>query len=278
MKLTTRRPVLELLEARLALSASNLIVNGDFTQGNTGFLSQYSHTPGNIGGAQTYDVASRLNVIGYGDHTTGNGNMLAVNGSNLANVLVWSQSVAVVPNTDYQFSLWSSSWFPQAPSPLGIRFNDAQIGIAQAPSTVGQWREFTANWNSGNLTSLTLFIFNNEGADIGGDFALDDISLTSGGTTLPPDQGSGNSGGSPSVTVPDSPELGAAGLEISSRQQQMGPMMFWPSISINRSLYQQERTGLQLSPASFPRSDRVRPLSGPSHQFCLPVQTPTTSL
>ena len=211
MKLTTRRPVLELLEARLALSASNLIVNGDFTQGNTGFLSQYSHTPGNIGGAQTYDVASRLNVIGYGDHTTGNGNMLAVNGSNLANVLVWSQSVAVVPNTDYRFSLWSSSWFPQAPSPLGIRFNDAQIGIAQAPSTVGQWREFTANWNSGNLTSLTLFIFNNEGADIGGDFALDDISLTSGGTTLPPDQGSGNSGGSPSTTVPDYPGAWSSG-------------------------------------------------------------------
>lgn len=193
------------------INAANMIANGDFSQGNVGFHTQYVYTPGNIGGAQTYDVASRLNVIGYGDHTTGNGNMLAVNGSNRANVLVWSQSVAVIPDTDYRFSLWSSSWFPQSPAPLGIRFNDTQVGVAQAPSTVGQWREFTTTWNSGNLTSLTIFIFNNQGADIGGDFALDDISLASGSNAPPPDPGSSNSGNNTTPANPDSSGVWTSG-------------------------------------------------------------------
>ncbi len=65
----------------------NLIVNGDFSQGNTGFLSNYTlSTSGNQEG--TYTVAGNPASWDPGfsnctDHTGGNGNMLLVNGSKI---------------------------------------------------------------------------------------------------------------------------------------------------------------------------------------------------
>jgi len=157
-------------------TSGNLITNGDFSQGDTGFGSQYVLTPGNIGGAQTYDVASALNVIDYGDHTTGSGKMLGVNGSNIANIIFWQQTVPVVPNTNYTFSYWVSSWYP-GPTPLAAKVNGVTIGTGQAPAQGRQWQKVTVSWNSGNLSSADFSLMATQGYDVGGDFAIDDISL-----------------------------------------------------------------------------------------------------
>src|SRR5262245_41705434 len=117
----TRRPRLEPLEDRTLLSG-NLIANGDFSLGNAGFGTGYTYSPGDVGPAQSYDVVddpahSRphdANPVSYGDHTTGTGLMMAVNGATAPDVVVWSQTVAVSPASDYDFSLWLSSWFPSS--------------------------------------------------------------------------------------------------------------------------------------------------------------------
>ena len=98
---------------------ANLITNGDFQSGNVGFTTDYNFSPGDIGPAQSYDVVANpafsrpndLNAISYFDHTLGtvDGLMMAVNGAAVPNVLVWSQTLTVTPNTDYDFSLWASS-------------------------------------------------------------------------------------------------------------------------------------------------------------------------
>jgi hypothetical protein len=173
----------------LLLGASHaragLIVNGDFEQGNTGFTTQYTFSPGDIGPAQSYDVVDNpahsrphdISPISYGDHTTGHGLMMAVNGAEVPNVLVWGETVAVSPHTTYQFSAWISSWFPAAPESLDVRFNGASIGTMTAPSTTAVWVPFSTTWDSGSATSAAIELRNLGTADVGNDFALDDISL-----------------------------------------------------------------------------------------------------
>jgi hypothetical protein len=74
----------------------NLIINGDFEQGNTGFYSQYTFGPGGgaLGAAASYDVLTNpkydrpydINPPNFGDHTTGSGLMFAGNGAEVPNV------------------------------------------------------------------------------------------------------------------------------------------------------------------------------------------------
>jgi hypothetical protein len=147
-------------------------------------VTEYNFSPGNIGPQQTYDVLANPfpahpSAASYFDHTFGTaaGRMLAVNEANAAGVLVWGQTVAVAPGSDYLFTAYISSWVGAAPTQLDVLFNGASIGVMQAPSTTGVWVEFTGNWNSGAATSAVIELRNVTGADVGGDFALDDLSL-----------------------------------------------------------------------------------------------------
>jgi hypothetical protein len=177
---------LELLEDRTLLS--NLIINGDFEQGNTGFMSGYQYSPGNLQ-ETTYDVVSNpdldlpnatlANAPSFGDHTTGHGLMFAANGATAPNVLVWKETISVLPGTDYVFSLWDAnwSWGGISPATLNVIFNNVSVGMVSAPSITGTWSEFKANWNSGTNTSATVTIIDLNTVAYGNDFALDDISL-----------------------------------------------------------------------------------------------------
>ncbi|MEI9912916.1 MAG: hypothetical protein WDO71_26715 [Bacteroidota bacterium] len=89
---------------------SNLIVNGDFSLGNTGFTSQYISANPNSNEGQyfigTNPQAWNGGLNTCGDHTSGNGNMMMVNGAPAVDVNVWKQTIAVTPNTNYAFSTW----------------------------------------------------------------------------------------------------------------------------------------------------------------------------
>jgi hypothetical protein len=163
---------------------ADLLVNGNFESGNTGFTTGYNFSNGTgIGTQRVYDILTNPypahpSAASYGDHTTGTGLMMAVNESTTPNVLVWAETVAVVPNSDYVFLAFISSWVSAAPSQLDVRFNGASIGTISAPATTAVWVPFSANWNSGSATSATIELRNLTNADVGGDFALDDIILT----------------------------------------------------------------------------------------------------
>jgi CARDB len=183
------KPRTEILEGRALLA--NLIVNGDFEAGNTGFSTQYFR--GSLLAPQTYDILrnprdGHPSAASFGDHTSGSGLMMAVNGAERANVLVWSQTVSVVPNTDYSFSSWVASW-TSGPGDLSIlanldfSINGSSLGASLAPDPVGVWQRFTAGWNSGANTSATIRIIDLH-IGHGNDFALDDITLTGSDTDL----------------------------------------------------------------------------------------------
>lgn len=109
----------------------------------------------------------------------GSGNMMMVNGSPTPDVKVWTQTVPVIPNTNYAFSTWIQSLWPPNPAQLQFSINDNDLGPLITPNpTPCNWIQFYTTWNSGNSTTATISIVNKNTFVQGNDFALDDISFS----------------------------------------------------------------------------------------------------
>lgn len=161
---------------------ANLIANGDFSAGNTGFMTDYRFsTQGYPEG--DYGIVSNPNTWHNGfsactDHTSGTGNMMIVNGSAVLNMVVWKQTINVTPHTNYAFSTWIMSAISTNPAQLQFSINDRNLsGMITAPSTTCNWTQFYTTWNSGNSTTATIAIVNQNLQTAGNDFGLDDISF-----------------------------------------------------------------------------------------------------
>jgi hypothetical protein len=166
----------------------NLVVNGDFSSGNSGFSSDYNYVadiPGNqseMVPEGTYTVINNPNLVHTGfsacsDHTGGNGNMMVINGA--ANFQdIWCQTVPVDPDSYYNIAAWVASVNSASPAELQFSINGTPIGnIVNALSTPCIWTPFNAIWNSGSNTTAEICILNLNTALGGNDFALDDISM-----------------------------------------------------------------------------------------------------
>jgi gliding motility-associated-like protein len=161
---------------------NNLIVNGNFNAGNTGFTSAYNFASNNTTEGQYFVGSSpqawNAALSNCGDHTNGTGSMLLVNGSPTPNVVVWQQSIAVQPNTNYEFSTWLQALWPPNPAQLQFAINGIQIGnIFNAQLPTCTWLRFNTVWNSGANTTAVISIQNKNTAIQGNDFALDDLSF-----------------------------------------------------------------------------------------------------
>jgi gliding motility-associated-like protein len=163
---------------------TNLVTNGDFSSGNTGFNSTYTFfAPINTAEAQYNVLANPAAYNGgfsvCGDHTSGAGNMMVVNGSSVVGASVWCQTIPVTPNADYLFSAWLTSVFAVNPAQLQFTINGTPIGgDLNANAVTCTWDEFFSTWNSGAATSATICITNLNTNVMGNDFAIDDISFT----------------------------------------------------------------------------------------------------
>jgi gliding motility-associated-like protein len=169
--------------------SGDLVVNGNFSLGNTAFTSNYvlgfGGTWGPVSSPATFSVTTSPNIahsnfLSFGDHTTGTGNMLVCNGSSVANDIVWSQTINVSSNTNYNFSAWVSSLesviTAGTEAQLQFSINGVLIGpVHNAPLTGGVWSNFFVIWNSGINTTAVITIVDQNITGSGNDFALDDI-------------------------------------------------------------------------------------------------------
>jgi len=158
----------------------NLVTNPNFSSGNMGFTSEYNYANPNITEGQywvgTSSLAWNQNMSACHDHSSSNGNMLMVNGAPQAGVKVWSEHFTVKPNTNYNFSVWLSVLHANNPALLHFAINNVELGNdIKAGSFTCQWKPFFSTWNSGDSTSATISIVNNNTIVDGNDFALDDI-------------------------------------------------------------------------------------------------------
>jgi len=180
-----------LLAAACPASAANLVTNGDFEAGNTGFTSDYAYSPGGgyAPGVYTVDTspsAWQSYFAPIGDHTTGSGNMMMINGAESISQYVWSSgAIAVSAGADYFFEAFVASLYPQSPPSLTFMYaldGAAPAVLATLDHTLelGVWEGMSTTFNTGSATSVQLFLRNAQGAYSGNDFALDDVYL---GTT-----------------------------------------------------------------------------------------------
>jgi gliding motility-associated-like protein len=169
----------------LSLSDDNLITNGDFSAGDTGFTSDYIYgTGGGVGllsNEGQYAIATNAGTThnqfaNCNDHT-GGGNMMVVNASGDASN-IWCQNITVDTDTDYFFSAWVTSVTSQNPAQLQFSVNGVQLGSPfNASANTCNWQQFSAEWSSGTTTAAEICVVNTNFTPAGNDFALDDISF-----------------------------------------------------------------------------------------------------
>lgn len=165
----------------------NLVVNGDFENGNSDFTSEYIYVPDPVNGPGYYTVGPGVSNGWWpncGDHTTGSGNALIADGANGTSGVaaasdIWCQTISVEPNTNYAFSSYQTNANSAGTtSMLSFSINGTPIGTPQpTSSTACEWNEFFVVWNSGNTTTATICLAETSGAQPGNDFAVDDITF-----------------------------------------------------------------------------------------------------
>lgn len=134
------------------------------------------------------NVLGDYGMFSIGDHTTGNGNYMIINGSTLSNKKVWEYTVQnITPGVIYQFKAYVTCLFmtPYGTSPtnnylpkLQLKINDQNVGPEKTIQWTngGQWVSWSQDWTAGdNITSAKITIINNCTNNNGNDFGLDDI-------------------------------------------------------------------------------------------------------
>ncbi|MFN3943254.1 MAG: hypothetical protein ACK4K1_11540, partial [Flavobacterium sp.] len=185
--------------------SQNLITNGNFEQGfNVGFQGGqspgYNYIAAPSGNTNAGDWAIGTNPLPYntssfissGDHTTGNGNMMIVDGTSVGGQQRFYRAgtngggiCGLTVGVAYTFSYWIRSIFTTPGGTyanIGIQWNNANnvqliSGSPFAPDTNNGWQQVRYTFTASN-TCVNIELFNNNTDFPGNDFALDDISLT----------------------------------------------------------------------------------------------------
>jgi gliding motility-associated-like protein len=170
----------------VAANSTNLVINGDFSMGDFGFVTDYvNYLPGTV---PTTGVQGAYGVVtnprnwftpfsNCADHTTSSGNMLVADGSTTGTARVWYSPapITVIPGKNYTFSYFLTAVVNGGPAKLEVLINNVPIGpVATAPSSPCVWDEHSYVWNSGTNTTAIISIIDRE-AFGNNDFAIDDL-------------------------------------------------------------------------------------------------------
>ena len=184
MKITLFVVSLAVAAAGLCHVYAQTFTNADFEAGNVGFASDYEYqfdTP-NWGEGQ-YTVRSDPQnwngaFVNYGDHTTGTGKMLIVNGATSGSPAVWRETISITPNTSYRFQAWTGTAVSGGPANLFLKVDGVQIGSSFVlPDDPGTWVRWEQSWTSSASVTATFEIINANTSRFPNDFYLDDIGL-----------------------------------------------------------------------------------------------------
>jgi hypothetical protein len=165
-------------EVEVAYPLSNLVTNGNFEQGNTGFISDYS-----IGSIQgQYQITSNANLmnntyfVNKADKTTGSGLMMVVDGGSNKDAVIWATTVDVVAGQVYSFSAWIANIQNRFENPAELSFYADGLLLGQINAgTDDTWLNVYQLYTATATKTITIELKNEVIASGGNDFALDDI-------------------------------------------------------------------------------------------------------
>jgi hypothetical protein len=183
--------LLALAAAGQVCAGANLVVNGDFKSGNSGFTTDYALTDMTPylfqnGVHGIYAIEPAANIAGssaYGDWTNittdpkgKNGNVFVADGSTAAGTVVWSETVTVTPKTKYKFSFDAAEVSDACCSNamLAVSVN-GQVGTVL--TTTATWQKGSFVWKSGKAKTATLTVIDTNVDGTYNDFAVDDFSF-----------------------------------------------------------------------------------------------------
>ncbi len=196
-----RIPASALLSLLLIASnlRANLIVNGDFESGNTGFTSDYAfkatYYPPDMLDAGQYQIVQDITQAHplWGNLTAQSGtNFFAANGSVDTNLSPWIQTITVNPGdivtstanapVYYRFQAYIANLYPA---------NPPQLAFEMSLNNSGTWQELTTSLAPGNVdvwdltyrdgyftfapTTISFRLRNTVPEGGGNDFAVDSI-------------------------------------------------------------------------------------------------------
>ncbi len=174
----------------------NLVLNGNFTGGNTSFTNDFTFfNPGSAGSIGYYSVLNNTQVIqantqwACNDHTTGTGSFLVIDGASaMGNNVAWRQTIPGNTGGTFNFCFFANNLVIPSKNfddpVLAVYFNGvpANPGVL-LPENPDAWVPFTASWTG--ILPVTIEIITLSGQSVGNDFALDDIQFRKCSDSLP---------------------------------------------------------------------------------------------
>ena len=150
-------------------NAANLVVNGEFEAGLSGFESDYTYT------SDPNKLYSGRYIL---QNSAGTGNYILANGSHYSTDAVWRQTItSLTPDTNYVFSIWAAKMTVFPYPVLDLRVNGSSIGNFVLDGDYAVLENLAGAWNSGTLGSAVLSIHDLNTTVGGNNFAFDYVSF-----------------------------------------------------------------------------------------------------
>ena len=169
-----------------SIPGPNLITNGDFESGDDGsFTTDYavgsSACPINTLGFLECEGVYEIIPSPSDGHTNfdpcdplGSQQMVVNGAENLQEI--WCQEIDVIEGLKYEFSAWAQSVNPVSPAELQFAIDGQQIGsILSLSSSTCDWTQIQELWLATSSTTVEICVTNQNTAEDGNDFAIDDI-------------------------------------------------------------------------------------------------------
>ena len=165
----------------------NLLINGNFESETQGFSTDYTYEQPDdsiFTGVGEYSIVTNPATAftnpysSYGDHTTGSGKMLFVDGTNAGDF--WRESRSLAANTTYSFTYFITGADATNLSHIAFTVNGSTVGAGFAISAQGGgtgWQEVTDSFTTSSKGAYTVALSDLDGVAEGNDFTVDDLSL-----------------------------------------------------------------------------------------------------
>lgn len=170
---------------------TNLVTNGDFSNGTTGFTSDFTNssscTPNTYSvEAEARDKCAASNWINdLWDNTSGNaeGRYMVISGDVFNWETAWSNStpINVQSGQTYTFSFWN---LPSVTTSFSFQYLEVRIdgslvgSVNTAPASQNDWTQYCFTWLSNTTGSVTIEIRALSGNGGGRDYGIDDIHFS----------------------------------------------------------------------------------------------------
>ncbi len=165
---------------QVSYPTGELVQNGNFNGGNTGFGTQFSYSP-QLQNDGNYFIGTNAAAFHPQFVGTGNGNFLMVNsGWWHGGFEAWCQSFPVCPGQWYQLTFRGVSLADTGFPTLQWFVNDQPTSVDHQVGPQNNWQYFTTWWEApAGVTWADFCIRVTSGNGVGNDFGLDDISISS---------------------------------------------------------------------------------------------------